>query len=90
MSRTVLVLLGAGLMLAGCASRGPTMRERLDSVAGPREALRAGPATRVTGDAAVDKVNATHRQYYDKRKRRYYFFDPGRKQYFWETGEPKA
>lgn len=90
MSRTVVVLVGTGLVFAGCASKGPTMRERLDAVAGPREAMRAPPAMKTTGDMAVDKANALHRQYYDKRKRRYYFFDPARKQYFWETGEPKA
>ena len=30
-----------------------------------------------------------HRQYCDERRHRYYYFDPGKKQYFWETGEPK-
>lgn len=31
-----------------------------------------------------------HRQYYDQRRQRYYFYDRGRQAYFWEDGSPKT
>ena len=33
--------------------------------------------------------DAGKRQYFDQKRKRYYFFDRVRKAYFWENGEPK-
>lgn len=30
-----------------------------------------------------------HRQYFDQRHKRYYYYDPARRAYFWEDGAPK-
>jgi len=37
----------------------------------------------------VNESSAPHRQYYDQKRRKYYYFDPVQKQYFWEDGTPK-
>ncbi len=33
---------------------------------------------------------AMHRQYFDQRHKRYYYYDPSRRAYFWEDGAPKS
>ena len=44
---------------------------------------------KATADAVPFQWNA-HRQYFDKLHRRYYYYDPVRKNYFWEDGQPKG
>lgn len=39
--------------------------------------------------AETDSKDPHRRQYCDKRKRRFYYFDPEHKQYFWENGKVK-
>jgi predicted small secreted protein len=40
------------------------------------------------GDPAPTE-HLIHRQYYDKLHKRYYYYDPVKKAYFWENGAPK-
>lgn len=57
-------------------------------------AFDVGPAAAYNGvchgAACKPGYDATHSQYFDERRRRYYYFDPVRKQYFWANGEPKT
>lgn len=39
---------------------------------------------------ATSRSAASHRQYFDQRHKRYYFYDPARRAYFWEDGSPKT
>jgi predicted small secreted protein len=41
------------------------------------------------GDPAPTTEREAHRQYYDKLHKRYYYYDPVKKAYFWENGLPK-
>jgi hypothetical protein len=72
----------AGLLLSGCAGMplGDHMPLGSRSAAGP-------PVSH--GLAAATRTTSSHRQYYDQRHQRYYFYDPGRRAYFWEDGTPK-
>jgi hypothetical protein len=40
--------------------------------------------------AAANQVIPSHRQYFDQRRKRYYFYDPSRRAYFWEDGTPRG
>jgi|APCry1669190288_1035285.scaffolds.fasta_scaffold10334_4 hypothetical protein len=54
----------------------------------PKPAARpaAGPGPVVPG---VGQPDPRHRQYYDQRRHRFYYFDPVLKAYFWEDGAPR-
>jgi hypothetical protein len=42
------------------------------------------------GAACAPKEKSPHRQYFDVHHRRYYYYDPINRRYFWENGEPKT
>lgn len=79
--------LAAGGLLAGQAA-----------CATPHMRMPALPAFDQGPEAAYNGVchgasckagyNAAHHQYFDERRRRYYWFDPARNRYFWEDGSP--
>ena len=48
-------------------------------------------STHKTVYCIADPANAepSHRQYCDKHKRRFYYFDPVKREYFWDNGQPK-
>ena len=75
MGRTWIVVAGAGLVLAGCAQA----RSNLPFFGHP------APAAPAANDFSRDP----HRQYFDKLRKRYYYYDPDKKVYFWEDGQPK-
>ena len=85
----------AALIVAGCASgRVPppsdadastTPKPVASAPVQPTPASTPPPATAVPSAAET----ARHRQYYDRRHQRFYYFDPARKMYFWDNGEPK-
>lgn len=39
--------------------------------------------------ASTTPPDPRHRQYYDERHHRFYYFDPALKAYFWEDGAPR-
>ena len=43
-----------------------------------------------TDEKCARRVLAAHRQYFDMRHKRYYYYDPARRAYFWEDGAPKS
>ncbi len=75
MSRTWIALTGAALVLTGCAQA----RSKLPFFGRP-------PTAAPTGD---DFLRDPHRQYFDKLRKRYYYYDPDKRVYFWENGQPK-
>lgn len=89
MSRTPLILIAAVLVLGGCASQRSSMRERFGSVT-TSPSLIPEPRHRSANSTEAEKLEARHQQYFDKRKRRYYYFDPATNKYFWENGQPKT
>lgn len=105
MTRNVMrrVLLSSALALAaGACASGKPARPLPATAAAPAPS----PAPRSADPAAAHVIGHTtrpiacvpdpanidlhRRQYCDKRKRRFYFFDPEHKQYFWENGQPKG
>ncbi len=44
---------------------------------------------KVAVDDTMPAERQAHRQYYDKLHKRYYYYDPVKKAYFWENGAPK-
>jgi len=44
---------------------------------------------KVAAQDATPTERQAHRQYYDKLHKRYYYYDPVKKAYFWENGAPK-
>jgi hypothetical protein len=44
---------------------------------------------KVAAQEAAPAEYEAHRQYYDKLHKRYYYYDPVKKAYFWENGAPK-
>ncbi len=75
MDRSWIGLAGAALVLAGCGHSGP----RLPFFG------RSAPTAPADNDFRRDP----HRQYFDKLHKRYYYYDPDKKAYFWEDGQPK-
>ena len=81
--RQVIVLGVIAAALAGCAE--------LDRPFQPtREPARARVERLPVAQASADPAHTGRRQYYDQRRQRYYFYDPGRRGYFWEDGSPKT
>lgn len=88
------------LVLAGCGSVFPHRQgvppppppPPVGYQIAPSGAVVAPPGARaaaVQGPAPV-RVAASHRQYFDQRRHRYYYYDPARRAYFWEDGTPKT
>lgn len=78
--RWILACVGLGLTLGGCAEMPmPGRALHRQSAAPERSAANEERAT-----------SPSHRQYYDQRRQRYYFYDPSRRAYFWEDGSPKS
>jgi hypothetical protein len=50
---------------------------------------KASAQLSLTNTEAPVPVGVNHRQYFDKKHKRYYYFDPAQKKYFWEDGVPK-
>lgn len=106
MVRRRLALVAApALIVSGCAGFGGH-RERIPPPPPPPPpGYQISPSGTVTapsspgsqgaaGPGAPAKVGArlasSHRQYFDQRHRRYYYYDPSRHAYFWEDGTPKT
>lgn len=77
MGWTWIGLAGACLVLAGCAQE----RAKLP--------LFGHPAPVAAAPTGNDFKRDPHRQYFDKLRKRYYYYDPDKKVYFWENGQPK-
>ena len=66
------------------------------SVAAPHpapSAVQSSPLALPKGCAdekCAKRAVAAHRQYFDQRHKRYYFYDPARRAYYWEDGTPKS
>jgi hypothetical protein len=97
--RRILTCAGLAAIVAGCAS--PRRPEGYIPPPPPPPApgavlkplVQTPPAT---GQAATPQKTlsptrtASHRQYFDQRRQRYYYYDPSRRAYFWEDGSPKS
>ena len=75
MGRTWIVLAGAAVLLSACASA----RQQLPFFHHQDPAL----------PSASSYQRDPHRQYFDKLRKRFYYYDPDAKAYFWEDGQPK-
>ncbi len=85
---------GLALLVSGCASGMHSHRMAQTPPPPPP------PSTVPTGSAVAGATTAQaapahtggigHRQYFDQRRKRYYFYDPARRAYFWEDGTPKT
>jgi hypothetical protein len=74
--KSMIALAGAGGLLCACADD-------------PRTA-DTGIGGAVVGPAIAGAIGSgDHRQYYDERSGRYYYFDPSGGGYFWEDGSPR-
>jgi hypothetical protein len=65
----------AAVALTGCASQRPNW-SRLGNTSKPDQ-----PGESFYRDP--------HHQYFDKGRKRYYYYDPAQKAFFWENGQPK-
>ena len=100
------LLLAAGVIctLGACSTMRPAVHHQVPSPPPPPpaelEPHRTSPFTSEPPSSAVPKgcadekcaarVQARHRQYYDTRRKRYYFYDPAKRAYFWEDGSPRS
>ena len=75
MRRTGIVSAGAALLLTACAGA----RQKLPFLHHP------APAAPTASNFQWEP----HRQYFDKLRKRFYYYDPDKKAYFWEDGQPK-
>jgi hypothetical protein len=68
--------LAAALVLTGCAThQRPTW-------------ARFGNTSTAEGGPAYHRD--PHHQYFDRQHNRFYYYDPDKKQFFWENGQPKG
>ena len=79
MIRSVIVLISVSTLTSGCINVS-SVRSRIPFAYHDQAA---------TDYSAPYKRNA-RQQYFDKFHKRYYFYDPVRKAYFWENGQPKS
>lgn len=102
LNRRILAYAGLALIVAGCAEQRRPLETHIPPpppapsaystapvrpVARPPEPAASAPAR--PSASAPARVVSAHRQYYDQRRKRYYYFDPARRAYFWEDGTPK-
>lgn len=97
----VVPALGGLLLLTGCslvspfsaAPRLPAQAASPTGAAAPVAASDRPVAVPISAPPpappSVDVNDPRRRQYYDQAHRRYYFFDPVLKRYFWSDGTPK-
>ena len=79
MIRNGVVLAGTAMIVSGCAGMSH-VRDRVPFIYHD-QAATADP---------IPYQRDVHRQYFDKLHRRYYYYDPVQKAYFWEDGQPKG
>ncbi len=51
--------------------------------------VKANKPKAAAGLAPASPPDPRHRQYFDERRHRFYYFDPVLKAYFWEDGAPR-
>ena len=76
--RRILLWTAPALWLAACATTPATQAE-----------YRPHPASERLPPQTPRAVVSAHRQYFDQRTQRYYYFDAKAKAYFWEDGSPR-
>jgi hypothetical protein len=87
MSRRLVALAAIGLSLAACSTVERIPHPQWGSKTPPPPPYtgsRCGPGT-----ACAPKEKSPHRQYFDLRHQRYYYYDPLTRKYFWEDGQPR-
>lgn len=81
-----LVLVGG---LGGCAGPFRSAPPLPDTAPNAEVTPAASAQLSLAKEGRTGPAGPNHRQYYDKKHKRYYYFDPERKLYFWEDGSPK-
>ena len=90
MLRKVSALAAIGLSASACSTvqifphhQASTPKDKAS--AAPYSGSRCGPGT-----PCAPKAKSPHRQYFDTRHQRYYYYDPVAHAYYWEDGSPKT
>jgi hypothetical protein len=98
MNKTLIALLGVGVLASACTATGNTERNAaggaaLGALTGALVgAALGGTVGAVKGcreDGGCGSTNVNRRQYYDERAGRYYYYDSRSGRYYWEDGSPR-
>ena len=86
MNKTMIALLGVGVLASACTATGNTER---NAAGGAALGGTVGAVKGCREDGGCGATNVNRRQYYDERAGRYYYYDSRSGRYYWEDGSPR-